>query len=144
VPALRFSVTNLTSVRPSTGRRRFPEWTFAAALAVAVAVVATSSYLVARVPNATRSAVVPPLLPNQTERRGTFAFLNVNALGEAVRWDPCEPIHWVFNPRYAPKGALVDVRAAMRRLSRANGMRFVYEGVTSERAPVRERTPANC
>lgn len=49
----------------------------------------------------------------------------------APRWNPCAVIGYRFNPARAPKGALTDVKGAIRRISSATGLRFVYRGTTS-------------
>ncbi|MFI7598077.1 hypothetical protein [Actinoplanes sp. NPDC049681] len=49
----------------------------------------------------------------------------------APRWNPCAVIGYRFNPARAPKGALADVKGAIRRISSATGLRFAYRGTTS-------------
>lgn len=49
-----------------------------------------------------------------------------------VRFNPCEPIHYVLNPADAPRTGLADVQEAFARLQRATGMDFVYDGPTDE------------
>ena len=52
--------------------------------------------------------------------------------GDAVRYDPCTPIHYVVNPALAPDGGLEDVHTAMRLTAEASGLDFVYDGETDE------------
>jgi hypothetical protein len=66
--------------------------------------------------------------------RGEHAFILRGRDGSPIRWDPCGPIRYVVNDRYATAGALDDVREAVRRVSEATGVRFAYEG-TSDRTP---------
>jgi hypothetical protein len=53
-----------------------------------------------------------------------------------LRWDPCQRITFKVNPRYAASttrgrtAAVADVRGAVRRLHRATGFRFRFEGRT--------------
>jgi len=47
---------------------------------------------------------------------------------ERVRWNPCQPIHYKVNARLGGRGALADVREAVRRIERATGLRFVHAG----------------
>ncbi|WP_374968420.1 matrixin family metalloprotease [Terrabacter sp. BE26] len=47
------------------------------------------------------------------------------------RWDPCKPIYWKVNPRWAPKGGVTDLKAAIARVHAATGLTFVYEGTTT-------------
>ena len=57
-----------------------------------------------------------------------LAFAN----GKPVRWNPCEPIHYVVNLSEAPGGALEDVQEAIRRVSADTGIRFLFDGSTQE------------
>jgi hypothetical protein len=52
--------------------------------------------------------------------------------GHPIRWNPCEPIHYVVNLGAAPAGSLQDVQEAALRLSSATGITFVYDGLTDE------------
>jgi hypothetical protein len=63
-----------------------------------------------------------------------------NTDGSAVRWNPCEPIRWVFNPEDAPPGAELDLTRAVGELSAATGLRFRALGRTDEE-PTRMRAP---
>jgi hypothetical protein len=45
-------------------------------------------------------------------------------------WDPCKPITWVFNPTGGYAGSLRTITEAVRRVSEATGIRFVYKGRT--------------
>ncbi|MGH9222514.1 MAG: matrixin family metalloprotease [Acidimicrobiales bacterium] len=51
-----------------------------------------------------------------------------------VRFNPCEPIHYVTNSALAPAGALQDLEAAFAQLSQATGITFVNDGPTDEPA----------
>jgi hypothetical protein len=58
--------------------------------------------------------------------------------GRPVRWNPCQPIHYVVNVAHAPSGSLEDVQQAISEVSAATGIVFVYDGSTSE-VPQRDR-----
>ena len=60
--------------------------------------------------------------------------------GEPVRWNPCEPIHYVIDPGLAPPGSVDDVYQAIAKISAATGIAFVFDGVTSE-IPHSDRQP---
>lgn len=60
--------------------------------------------------------------------------------GTPVRWNPCEPIHYVLNRDGAPAGAEVDLAHAASLVTSASGIRFAFDGVTDE-TPGRERSP---
>jgi hypothetical protein len=59
--------------------------------------------------------------------------------GRPVRWNPCEPIHYVVNLNEAPPGSLSDVEEAVRRVSADTGISFVFDGSTQE-IPQRDRS----
>jgi hypothetical protein len=58
--------------------------------------------------------------------------------GRPVRWNPCQPIHYVVDPGAAPPGSLQDVQDAVLKVSAATGIAFVYDGLTDE-VPSRAR-----
>lgn len=62
-------------------------------------------------------------------------FIETKLSGDPVRWNPCEPIHYVVNDALAryPE-AVADTEAAAGRVSEATGIDFVYDGETSEEA----------
>ena len=53
-------------------------------------------------------------------------------LGQPVRWDPCRPVHFVVNPDGMPAGGRPVLDAAIARVARATGLRFVDDGATTE------------
>ena len=55
-----------------------------------------------------------------------------------VTYDPCRPIHYVIRLQGEPAGGDQIITAAILRVSQATGLRFVYDGATSE-APSRQR-----
>jgi hypothetical protein len=77
---------------------------------------------------------------NGVRRRGVpipdrYSFLEPRPGGcHPVRFNPCEPIHYVVNSRLAPPGALDDLEPAFAQLSAATGMTFVNDGPTDEPA----------
>jgi hypothetical protein len=73
------------------------------------------------------TAILVPLT-----RGGQYAFLETKADGSPIRWDPCRPIHYVTNLKLAPRSEFADVQEAVRRVSEATGIRFVYDGPSSE------------
>ena len=48
-----------------------------------------------------------------------------------ARWDPCRTIGYRVNARQATSGAILDVKAAFKRLGQATGFTFVYRGTTT-------------
>ena len=66
-----------------------------------------------------------------------YAFLEAREGGcLPVRFNPCEPIHYVVNSALAPPGALEDLQEAFRRVEAATGLVFVDDGPTDEPASV--------
>lgn len=49
-----------------------------------------------------------------------------------VTFSPCRPLHYVVRPDNAPPGGDELIAAAVEAASRATGLRFVYDGATSE------------
>jgi hypothetical protein len=75
-----------------------------------------------------------PKLPN------TYSFLFVDRDGcTPIRFNPCEPIHYVQNLALAPPTGPADVREAFAKLGEATGITFVDDGTTDE--TVRRGTP---
>ncbi len=71
----------------------------------------------------------------------SYGFLAHQADGTTpVVYDPCRPIHYVIRAQGEPVGGAQIVTDAVLRISRATGLRFVYDGATSE-APSRQRSP---
>lgn len=75
-------------------------------------------------------AVNGSLLPKGAS--GDHRFLMMRSDGEPMRWNPCEPVHYVVNPAGAPDGSVEDVHEAVRRISAATGVAFVFDGLTDE------------
>ncbi|MEV4639670.1 hypothetical protein AB0J80_20165 [Actinoplanes sp. NPDC049548] len=73
------------------------------------------------------SASVPAAPVRAAGNRKAYATMGT----PAPRWNPCAPIGYRFNPARAPKGALADVKGAIRRISAATGLKFVYRGTTT-------------
>jgi hypothetical protein len=51
--------------------------------------------------------------------------------GKPVRWNPCAAIHWRFRTTGAPSGALTIVKYSVAAVSKATGIRWVYDGPTT-------------
>ena len=76
----------------------------------------------------TRSGVETPV---------DYAFLEARRGGcQPVRYNPCEPIHYVVNSALAPPGALDDLQQAVKKVEEATGLTFVNEGATDEQPVV--------
>ncbi len=75
-----------------------------------------------------------------TSDRSQHRFLDFRLDGSPLRWNACESIHYVINPSIAPQGSVEDVHEAVRRVSRATGIAFSYDGLSDE-VPSRLREP---
>jgi hypothetical protein len=61
-----------------------------------------------------------------------YSFLFTTPDGcKPLRFNPCEPIHYIVNPTNAPPGALEDVREAFRMIAEVGGYTFVDDGLTT-------------
>jgi hypothetical protein len=56
----------------------------------------------------------------------------VDKSGRPARWDPCRAVHYVLQTGWMPAGGRADVAAALARLAKASGLRFVDDGDTDE------------
>ena len=62
-----------------------------------------------------------------------FKFLALDpGTRQPIRYDPCTPLRWVFNPANAPNGGFRDVQQAVALTAEATGIEFVYDGETDE------------
>ncbi len=62
-----------------------------------------------------------------------YAFLFTTTGGcLPVRWNPCEPIHYVFNQQFARPADLADARQAIDTVAQATGIQFVFDGTTTQ------------
>jgi hypothetical protein len=52
------------------------------------------------------------------------------APGYKIQYNPCAPVRWRLNTRYAPDGVKPEVKAALKQVGAATGIRFVYTGKT--------------
>ena len=103
-------------------RRRFPVWIVTVCVILALSLGAVA---------------VAPLFQGSTPTEGPgFLFLDRTDQGTPTRWNPCQPIHYVVNASLAPPGSIADVHEAVRRISAATGITFVYEGTTDEEASI--------
>ncbi|MDQ4070817.1 MAG: M10 family metallopeptidase domain-containing protein [Actinomycetota bacterium] len=68
-----------------------------------------------------------PSLPNGY----SFTFVKDDGC-TPVRFDPCQPVHYVVNAAHAPPTGVADVEEAFRRLADVTGMTFVNDGPTDE------------
>jgi hypothetical protein len=95
-----------------------------------VAIVAILAVVAASVVGSLAGPVRTPTPQEQAGPRYTFL---ETVAGKPVRWNPCEPIHYVVNDTLATyDGALADVEEAADRVSKATGIEFVYDGATDE------------
>lgn len=103
-------------------RRRFPVWVTFVCVLLALSMGAIA---------------IGPVFGGTEDPRGPgFLFLDRTDQGTPTRWDPCEPIHYVVNAELAPPGSIEDVHEAVRRVSAATGIAFVYEGTTDEEVSI--------
>lgn len=67
---------------------------------------------------------------------GAYSFFLVDqATGSPVRYNPCQPLHFVINPAGAPPGGVELAREAAVLVGQATGIAFVDDGLTQEASP---------
>lgn len=117
-------VSSLVPVAPPPGRR-FPKWVIGSAVLTVffMGAAALVSFVTRYDPD---------------DHTHEYGFLAADARGEPIRWNPCEPIHYVVNLGLAPEGSMQDVQEAVRRVSVATGIEFDYDGLSDE-VPERRR-----
>lgn len=93
----------------------------------ALVVVLTLSAIVA----AALIPIVPQLVHPAASGTAAYTFI-LQHDGGGVRWNPCEPIHYVVNLGTAPEGSFGDVQEAVRRVTAATGIAFAYDGFSDE------------
>ncbi|MDH4112234.1 MAG: M10 family metallopeptidase domain-containing protein [Actinomycetota bacterium] len=102
-----------------TPRRRFPSWVIGSAVITIVMMLgALATSFIVRY--------------DGSDHRDEYRFVARNLRGDPVRWNPCEPVHYVVNVAEAPPGSLADVQESVRRISAATGIAFTYDGLTDE------------
>lgn len=63
----------------------------------------------------------------------SYAFIGGGRPGQAfVAYDPCRPVHYVVRPDQAPVGGQQMIADGFAALSRATGLKFIYDGATAE------------
>lgn len=118
---------------PPPPRRAWPAVVLAVALTIGAIVFAV------RGPDAEPAPPVATATDLPLLEHG-FAVWSRNPDGSPVRWNPCEPIRWVFNPSGAPDGAQRDLEAAVASVSEQTGIPFLFAGTTDEPLS-RDRSP---
>jgi hypothetical protein len=80
----------------------------------------------------------PAAQPGNTSQSFAFTSLQRRSL-EPVAFSPCRPIHYVVRPDNAPKGGDQVITRAMVAVSVATGLRFVFDGSTTEPVVVQRK-----
>ena len=139
--------------RPDKGRRSAPlfvAFVLSFALAIVLGVFAVSSLLKepidlqelaassgpvpspVPIPTPSPSPALSPAVPTfRPKVDGAFRFLE-RVGGAPVRWNPCETITYAVNDAGATSPVQPDLKEALRRVTRATGIRFRSVGATRE------------
>jgi len=68
-----------------------------------------------------------------TSISSSYVFQNASSTaGDPVTWSPCRPIHFVINASGTPTTFAPKVLGVVDEFARATGLKFVYDGTTSE------------
>jgi len=102
-----------------------------ASILVILAFVGAAAFLIA-------TGMWQPLVRLATSADSYQFFARQNDGKTPVAYDRCRPIHYVIRQQGEPAGSDPIVFAAVERVSQATGLRFVFDGTTSE-APSRQR-----
>ena len=79
-------------------------------------------------PVAAARTVAPAPAPTTST---SFRFMAEPTPGNPIKWAPCAPVHWTFNPAHAPVHGLLAVQNAVARVSATTGLNFVYDGTSA-------------
>ena len=106
---------------PDTPQHRSP-------LPAAVALLVVVALLAAAVAPIFRSTDVRP---RAVGTKADYSYILTSG-DDPVRWNPCEPIHYVLARTGLTEGAIDDVHGAIDRLTGVTGIEFTYDGLTEE------------
>ena len=73
----------------------------------------------------------PPPIENPAPKTD-YAFQALNPDGTPVTFSPCRPIHFVIRQANAPEDGNKKVMEAILEVSKATGLKFIYDGETDE------------
>jgi hypothetical protein len=117
---------------PSKRRRAVTSPTLRSALTTTPSVpVVPAPAPVATAPVAAAPATTATAPNLAAEHATSYSFMSETAPGSPIRWNPCNTVHWVFNPANAPAGGLTAVQSAIARVAQATGLSFTYDGPTT-------------
>lgn len=78
--------------------------------------------------------------PTVATKSDKFTYMQSGYSGRGyIAYSPCQPIHYVINNKRAPAGAAQLIDSAVQRVSQATGLRFIYDGASSETAVLETR-----
>jgi len=84
------------------------------------------------------SRLAPKLAPVSGPGKFEFQRTQPEQDQTPVAFDPCRPIHWVYNAAGGPADGMATVQDGFAQLAKATGLQFVYDGPTAE-LPTRDR-----
>ena len=111
---------------------------FVMAVTAAAAVAAVAAFAPTLLPSPVAQALgvqrSPLGAPPDVDGSGTYKFLATRqGSTNPVAYDPCRPIHVVYNPQDEPRDGEALVREAVDLIGQATGLEFVYDGTTTDR-----------
>ena len=97
-------------------------------LPAVVALLVVAALLAAAVAPIFRSTDVQP---RAVGPKGDYSYILTTG-DDPVRWNPCEPIHYVLSRDGLTASAIEDVHGAIGRITDVTGIEFTYDGLTDE------------
>jgi hypothetical protein len=73
----------------------------------------------------------PPIIENPSPNTD-YSFQALNPDGSPVTFSPCRPIHFVIRQSNAPEDGNKKIMSAVLEVSKATGLKFIYDGETDE------------
>jgi Matrixin len=123
---------SVSSYSRASRRRLLPALAVMVGLALPATLLASAPAATASAQTATASAQTVTATLAAGGRGSATSYTLQHSGGHVVRWNPCKTIHYRVNVAHAPKGALADVRTAVKRVASATGMKFLYDGATKQ------------
>lgn len=80
--------------------------------------------------------LLPMVIPKV--RSSDYTILQKDYAGDPITYDPCKPVHYVINPSGGPANYLAFIKPAIENAQAATGLKFVYDGLSSDDGQSRE------
>lgn len=122
--------------------RRKPDAIEVAAVLLLLGTFAFGYSMITRPEKADYATAVAPTVPAGDSGAYELTYFDP-ATGDPIRFNPCEPIHYVVNDNGMPDWALPIVHEAVKEVGSATGIEMVFDGTTEEPVQLFSRNDGN-